>query len=131
MMPKDSLLANKWVLFWACVSISEPPVFLSHFPPQHLRDDTAVGVTSLSFSHFEPTVFVIGTEGGLLLKCSTAAETVAVLQKGSSVPLKAPAQFVFASRGGPVYCVSCSPFHRQVASCEFWHISGKAGKWWY
>lgn len=73
-----------------------------------------MGVTSLSFSHFEPSVFVTGMEGGCVLKCSTAVETVAVLQKGSSFPLKAPAQFVFSPHGGPVYSVNCSPFHRQV-----------------
>ncbi|KAJ6654635.1 hypothetical protein lerEdw1_006788 [Lerista edwardsae] len=94
--------------------------FLSHQIPRsarlkkHSRGDTAVGVTSLSFSHFEPSVFVVGTEGGYLLKCSTAAETVAVLQKDSPIPLKAPAQFVFSPHGGPVYCTSCSPFHRNL-----------------
>ncbi|XP_048368177.1 cytoplasmic dynein 2 intermediate chain 2 [Sphaerodactylus townsendi] len=81
---------------------------------KHSRGDMAVGVTSLSFSHFEPSVFVTGTEGGFLLKCSTAVETVAVLQKGSSFPLKAPAQFIFSPHGGPVYAVSCSPFHRNL-----------------
>ncbi|XP_062815503.1 cytoplasmic dynein 2 intermediate chain 2 isoform X4 [Anolis carolinensis] len=78
------------------------------------RGDAAVGLTSLSFSHFEPSVFVVGTEGGCLLKCSTAAEAVALLQKGSSLPLRAPAQFAFSPHGGPVYCVSCSPFHRNL-----------------
>nr|XP_060613191.1 cytoplasmic dynein 2 intermediate chain 2 isoform X2 [Anolis sagrei ordinatus] len=78
------------------------------------RGDAAVGITSLSFSHFEPSVFVVGTEGGSLLKCSTATEAVALLQKGSSVPLRAPAQFAFSPHGGPVYCVSCSPFHRNL-----------------
>ncbi|XP_063000730.1 cytoplasmic dynein 2 intermediate chain 2 [Elgaria multicarinata webbii] len=81
---------------------------------KHARGDTAVGVTSLSFSHFEPSVFVVGTEGGYLLKCSTAVEAVALLQKSSSIPLKAPAQFVFSPHGGPIYCVSCSPFHRNL-----------------
>ncbi|XP_053138647.1 cytoplasmic dynein 2 intermediate chain 2 [Hemicordylus capensis] len=81
---------------------------------KHARGDVAVGVTSLAFSHFEPSVFVIGTEGGYLLKCSTAAETLAHLQKDSSVPLKAPAQLAFSPHRGPVYCVSCSPFHRNL-----------------
>lgn len=91
---------------------SERRSHLSPTHPQHSRGDMAVGVTSLSFSHFEPSVFVAGTEGGCLLKCSMAVETVAVLPKNSSVPLKAPAQFVFAPHGGPIYCTSCSPFHR-------------------
>uniref|UniRef100_A0A8C8RTM8 WD repeat domain 34 n=1 Tax=Pelusios castaneus TaxID=367368 RepID=A0A8C8RTM8_9SAUR len=78
------------------------------------RGETAVGVTSLSFSHFDPTVFIVGVEGGYSLKCSTAVDTPAVPRTGSSVPLKAPAQFAFFPHGGPVYCVSCSPFHRNL-----------------
>ncbi|NXI45609.1 WDR34 protein, partial [Galbula dea] len=73
----------------------------------------AVGVTSLSFSHFEPHVFVAGVEGGYSLRCSTAAETPALHGTGSSVPLRAPAELAFSPHGGPVYSVSCSPFHRQ------------------
>ncbi|CAM5102977.1 unnamed protein product [Natator depressus] len=81
---------------------------------KHTRGETAVGVTSLSFSHFDRSVFIIGVEGGYSLKCSTAVETTAVPGTGSSVPLKAPAQFAFSPHGGPVYCVSCSPFHRNL-----------------
>jgi len=73
-----------------------------------------MGVTSLSFSHFDPRVFVVGVEGGYSLKCSTAAETLALRQTGSSVPLRAPAELAFSPHAGPVYAVSCSPFHRQV-----------------
>ncbi|NXJ88493.1 WDR34 protein, partial [Corythaixoides concolor] len=76
--------------------------------------EAAVGVTSLSFSHFDPRVFVVGVEGGYSLKCSTAAETLALPGTGSSVPLRAPAELAFSRHGGPVYSVSCSPFHRQV-----------------
>ncbi|XP_074871157.1 cytoplasmic dynein 2 intermediate chain 2 isoform X2 [Carettochelys insculpta] len=81
---------------------------------KHARGESAVGVTSLSFSHFDPCVFIIGVEGGYSLKCSTAVETTAVSRTGSSIPLKAPAQFAFAPHGGPVYSVSCSPFHRNL-----------------
>ncbi|KFP58419.1 WD repeat-containing protein 34, partial [Cariama cristata] len=76
--------------------------------------EAAVGVTSLSFSHFDPRVFIVGVEGGYSLKCSTAAETLALHRTGSSVPLRAPVELAFSPHGGPVYSVSCSPFHRQV-----------------
>ncbi|NXP49243.1 WDR34 protein, partial [Heliornis fulica] len=76
--------------------------------------EAAVGVTSLSFSHFDPRVFVVGVEGGYSLKCSSAAETPARCGMSSSVPLRAPAEFTFSPHGGPVYSVSCSPFHRRV-----------------
>ncbi|NXM08992.1 WDR34 protein, partial [Tyrannus savana] len=74
----------------------------------------AVGVTSLSFSPFDPHVFVVGVEGGYSLRCSTAAQTPALPPRGSSVPLRAPVEFAFSPHAGPVYSVSCSPFHRQV-----------------
>lgn len=76
--------------------------------------EAAVGVTSLSFSHFDPRVFVVGVEGGYSLQCCTAAVTPALHHTGSSVPLRAPAELAFSPHGGPVYSVSCSPFHRQV-----------------
>ncbi|NXL28248.1 WDR34 protein, partial [Glaucidium brasilianum] len=76
--------------------------------------EAAVGVTSLSFSHFDPHVFVVGVEGGYSLKCSTAAETPALRGAAGSIPLRAPAELAFAPHGGPVYSVSCSPFHRRV-----------------
>ncbi|NWH65756.1 WDR34 protein, partial [Geococcyx californianus] len=76
--------------------------------------EAAMGVTSLSFSPFDPHVFMVGVEGGYALKCSTAAEALALQQPGSSVPLRAPAELAFSRHGGPVYSVSCSPFHRQL-----------------
>ncbi|NWW53123.1 WDR34 protein, partial [Pedionomus torquatus] len=79
--------------------------------------DVAVGVTSLSFSHFDPRVFVVGVEGGYSLKCSMAAETPALHRTGSSVPLRAPVELTFSPHGGPVYSVSCSPFHNLFLSC--------------
>ncbi|NXP26086.1 WDR34 protein, partial [Scytalopus superciliaris] len=75
--------------------------------------DAAVGVTSLSFSPFDPHVFVVGVEGGYSLRCSTAAPAPALPPTGSSVPLRAPAELAFSPHAGPVYSVSCSPFHRQ------------------
>ncbi|XP_074830035.1 cytoplasmic dynein 2 intermediate chain 2 isoform X2 [Natator depressus] len=110
------------VLIWDMSRIEDPLIWRTgmtddtHTDPvyQHTRGETAVGVTSLSFSHFDRSVFIIGVEGGYSLKCSTAVETTAVPGTGSSVPLKAPAQFAFSPHGGPVYCVSCSPFHRNL-----------------
>ncbi|XP_065709608.1 cytoplasmic dynein 2 intermediate chain 2 [Patagioenas fasciata] len=78
------------------------------------RGDAAVGVTSLSFSLFDPRVFVVGLESGFSLKCSTAAQALALQRLGGSVPLRAPAELAFSPHGGPVYSVSCSPFHRNL-----------------
>ncbi|XP_069465279.1 cytoplasmic dynein 2 intermediate chain 2 isoform X2 [Ambystoma mexicanum] len=88
----------------------------SHTDPvyQHGRGDTAVGVTSLSVSHFDPSLFVVGVEGGYLLKCSTTVEKAALTSTTCSIPLKAPAQFTFSPHGGPVHSVDCSPFHRNL-----------------
>ncbi|KAM8934548.1 cytoplasmic dynein 2 intermediate chain 2 [Pelodytes ibericus] len=81
---------------------------------KHGRGDSAVGVTCLSFSHFDQSLFIVGIEGGHLLKCFSGAQTAALTSTTSSVPLKAPAQFTFIPHGGPVYCVDCSPFHRNL-----------------
>nr|XP_051694416.1 cytoplasmic dynein 2 intermediate chain 2 isoform X2 [Oryctolagus cuniculus] len=78
------------------------------------RGETEVGATAVSFSSFDPSLFVLGTEGGFPLKCSRAAEEAALTRMPSSVPLRAPAQFTFSPHGGPVYSVSCSPFHRNL-----------------
>lgn len=66
----------------------------------------------MAFSSFDSSLFVLGTEGGFPLKCSLAAEAAALTRTASSVPLRAPVQFTFFPHGGPVYSVSCSPFHR-------------------
>eukprot|EP00062_Callorhinchus_milii_P014871 gi/632964513/ref/XP_007898433.1/ PREDICTED: WD repeat-containing protein 34 [Callorhinchus milii] len=79
------------------------------------RGETPVGVTALSFSHWDQTVFVAGVEGGYVLKCSTEVVTHTALSSlTSSVPLKAPAQFTFSPHCGPVHAVDCSPFHRNL-----------------
>lgn len=71
-----------------------------------------MGATAVAFSSFDSSLFVLGTEGGFPLKCSLAAAEAALTRMPSSVPLRAPAQFTFSPHGGPVYSVSCSPFHR-------------------
>lgn len=78
------------------------------------RGETEVGATAAAFSSFDPSLFVLGTEGGFPLKCSLAAQEAALTRLPSSVPLRAPAQFTFSPHGGPVYSVSCSPFHRNL-----------------
>ncbi|KAM5259204.1 cytoplasmic dynein 2 intermediate chain 2 isoform 1-T1 [Hipposideros larvatus] len=78
------------------------------------RGETEVGATAVAFSSFDPSLFVLGTEGGFPLKCSLAAEEAALTRMPTSVPLRAPAQFTFSPHGGPVYSVSCSPFHRNL-----------------
>ncbi|XP_006892550.1 PREDICTED: WD repeat-containing protein 34 [Elephantulus edwardii] len=79
-----------------------------------IRGETEVGVTAVAFSSFDPSLFVLGTEGGFPLKCSLAAEVAALTRMPSSVPLRAPAQFTFSPHGGPIYSVSYSPFHRNL-----------------
>uniref|UniRef100_A0A452V5K3 WD repeat domain 34 n=1 Tax=Ursus maritimus TaxID=29073 RepID=A0A452V5K3_URSMA len=96
--------AAGWIL-WLC------PPFISPQPP---RGETEVGATAVAFSSFDPRLFVLGTEGGFPLKCSLAAEEAALTRMPSSVPLRAPAQLTFSPHGGPIYSVSCSPFHRNL-----------------
>uniref|UniRef100_A0A8C2UCL3 Dynein 2 intermediate chain 2 n=1 Tax=Coturnix japonica TaxID=93934 RepID=A0A8C2UCL3_COTJA len=76
--------------------------------------EVAVGVTSFSFSHFDPHVFIVGVEGGYSLKCSTTADSPAPRRTAGSVPLRAPAELAFSPHSGPLYSLSCSPFHRNL-----------------
>ncbi|KFV86482.1 WD repeat-containing protein 34, partial [Struthio camelus australis] len=112
------------ILVWreaqdGCLALAEGFAMVAQQIPRSIQlkklawGEAAVGVTSLSFSHFDPRVFIVGVEGGYSLKCSTAVETEALHRTGSSVPLRAPAELAFSPHGGPVYSVSCSPFHRQ------------------
>ncbi|XP_004640635.1 WD repeat-containing protein 34 [Octodon degus] len=78
------------------------------------RGETEVGATAVALSSFDPNLFILGTEGGFPLKCSLAAEEPALARTPSSVCLRAPARFVFSPHGGPIYSVSCSPFHRNL-----------------
>ncbi|XP_013364863.1 PREDICTED: WD repeat-containing protein 34 isoform X6 [Chinchilla lanigera] len=91
----------------------------SHADPvcQPPRGETEVGATAVALSSFDPSLFILGTEGGFPLKCSLAAEEAALARMPSSVPLRAPVRFAFSPHGGPVYSVSCSPFHRRRPAC--------------
>ncbi|XP_071390790.1 cytoplasmic dynein 2 intermediate chain 2-like [Centroberyx affinis] len=80
-----------------------------------------VGVTSLALSPWDSDTFLVGSEGGLLLKCSFSSRTPAAAaaaaagsSEGRSVPLRAPAVFSFRPRGSPVHSIHCSPFHRNL-----------------
>ncbi|NXP81825.1 WDR34 protein, partial [Ramphastos sulfuratus] len=79
-----------------------------------VRGEAAVGVTSLSFSPLDPCVLVVGVEGGFPIKCSAAPVTTALQEPGGCAPRRAPVELVFAPHAGPVYSVSCSPFHRNL-----------------
>ncbi|XP_076020096.1 cytoplasmic dynein 2 intermediate chain 2 [Genypterus blacodes] len=74
-----------------------------------------VGVTSLALSPWDSDTFLVGSEGGLLLRCSFSSKTpAAVPSEGQSVTVRAPAVFSFQPHGGPVHSIHCSPFHRNL-----------------
>uniref|UniRef100_UPI00358FF9B6 cytoplasmic dynein 2 intermediate chain 2 n=1 Tax=Myxine glutinosa TaxID=7769 RepID=UPI00358FF9B6 len=83
-----------------------------------IRGDLPVGITALSFFAEDPTMFVAGTEGGHVLKCSLKGGPP-VLAPGlpSSVLLRGPALLAYDPLCGPVYAAHCSPFHRNIALC--------------
>nr|XP_049585579.1 WD repeat-containing protein 34 isoform X2 [Syngnathus scovelli] len=74
-----------------------------------------VGVTSLDLSPWDPDTFLVGSEGGLLLRCSLSSQTpAAVPSECLSVPLRTPTVFSFRPASGPVHSIHCSPFHRNL-----------------
>ncbi|KAG7273779.1 hypothetical protein CRUP_003279 [Coryphaenoides rupestris] len=83
------------------------------------RGSSHVGITSLALAPWDPDTFLVGSEGGLLLKCSFASRTPAAVPPSQDpgldpeprLVLKAPAVFSFRPRHSPVHAVHCSPFH--------------------
>ncbi|KAM3600544.1 uncharacterized protein V6R79_024968 [Siganus canaliculatus] len=79
------------------------------------RGSSTVGVTALALSAWDSDTFLVGSEGGLLLRCSFSSQTPAAApSEGHSVALRAPAVFSFRPRSGPVHTIHCSPFHRNL-----------------
>lgn len=73
-----------------------------------------MGVTALAPSPWDSDTFLVGSEGGLLLRCSFSSTTPSAAPEGRSVPSRAPAVFSFRPSGGPVHSLHCSPFHRNL-----------------
>ncbi|XP_049460026.1 WD repeat-containing protein 34 isoform X3 [Epinephelus fuscoguttatus] len=84
-------------------------------PVYQARGSSTVGVTSLALSPWDSDTFLVGSEGGLLLRCSFSSQVLAAASsEGQSVTLRAPAVFPFRPRSGPVHSIHCSPFHRNL-----------------
>jgi len=80
-----------------------------------VRGDKEVGVTSLSFSHDDPDLYVLGSESGCVFKCNMQATgSPAGSHIVSSVPLCSPVTFTYQPHHGPVHSVDCSGFHRNA-----------------
>ncbi|XP_067107226.1 WD repeat-containing protein 34 [Osmerus mordax] len=82
---------------------------------QQAKGSGNVGVTSVALSPWDPDIFLIGSEGGLVLKCSFSAQTPAATPSDcENIVLRAPIQFAFSQQGGPIHSLHCSPFHRNL-----------------
>lgn len=86
--------------------------------PQNIRVAKAnikseLGGTCFSFSCEDKSVFVVGCENGSLVKCSLdSSSDISLLTDESELP--SPVKYAFRPHHGPVYGVSCSPFHRNL-----------------
>ncbi|KAK7895786.1 hypothetical protein WMY93_021111 [Mugilogobius chulae] len=79
------------------------------------RGSSNIGVTALARSFFDSDTFLVGSEGGLLLRCSFSSQKMAIVPSdGQSVPLRAPTVFSFRKHSGPIHSIHCSPFHRNL-----------------
>ncbi|CAG2056042.1 unnamed protein product, partial [Timema podura] len=70
-----------------------------------------LGVTCFSFSPHDPTSFVVGVEGGTILKCSTITDKSTSVVS-TEVHLRDPVLSCYDSHQGAVTCITFSP-HRQ------------------
>lgn len=78
------------------------------------RGDAEMGVTSMSFSHEDCSLFVLGSEAGGVFKCSLTSRGPPLTNTLSSIPLRSPVTFAFSPHFGPVFSVDCSPYHRNL-----------------
>lgn len=79
------------------------------------RSNSTVGITSMALSPWDSDTFLVGSEGGMLLRCSFSSQTLAATAfEGQNATLRAPAVFSFRPRSGPVHSIHCSPFHRNL-----------------
>ncbi|XP_040013072.1 WD repeat-containing protein 34 [Xiphias gladius] len=79
------------------------------------RGSSTVGVTSMALSPWDSDTFLVGSEGGLLLRCSFSSKMPAAApSEGQSVTPRAPAVFSFRPGSGPIHSIHCSPFHRNL-----------------
>ncbi|CAJ1071005.1 LOW QUALITY PROTEIN: WD repeat-containing protein 34 [Xyrichtys novacula] len=86
-----------------------------HSSSYKTRGSSTVGVTSLALSPWDSDTFLVGSEGGLLLRCSFSSQTPAAApSEGQSVTPRAPAVFSFKPLSGPVHSIHYSPFHRNL-----------------
>lgn len=69
--------------------------------------------TCLSFSCEDKNLFVVGSENGGIYKCSLQTSTPPSLDFHEA-DLQSPIKFSFRPHYGPVYDISCSPFHRNL-----------------
>ncbi|XP_020781794.1 cytoplasmic dynein 2 intermediate chain 2 [Boleophthalmus pectinirostris] len=79
------------------------------------KGSSNIGVTALARSFWDSDTFLVGSEGGWLLRCSFSSQKLAmVASEGQSVSLRAPAVFSFRKHSGPIHSIHCSPFHRNL-----------------
>ncbi|KAH9275237.1 hypothetical protein BASA83_002472 [Batrachochytrium salamandrivorans] len=77
--------------------------------------DSPVGITSFSVSKHMPQEYILGTESGHIIKCTTtSAVEISSKQKEVVGRLPNPVVFAYSSHVGPVQTIIHSPFHRNL-----------------
>lgn len=94
-------------------------IILSEFLPRNFqikstRENSEVGILSLSINHEDPSIFIMGTEGGGILQGSFSSLSPASYSGMSSIPLKNPLSMCFERQKGQVTSVQFSPFSRNI-----------------
>eukprot|EP00039_Didymoeca_costata_P028878 m.22396 g.22396 ORF g.22396 m.22396 type:complete len:503 (-) comp7396_c0_seq1:30-1538(-) len=90
-----------------------PRYALGGTPGMHVE----LGLTCASFSHEDENTFIVGSETGGVFRCSL--NKVPMLSGDQRVPPNElaemnPVAFGYQPHKGPVYGVSCSPYHRNL-----------------
>lgn len=81
------------------------------------RPNREVGLTCLSCSHYEDNSFIVGSESGIIFKCTRGSSEILISaddEKGCSVPLMSPKTLSYKPHIGPINAIDYSPFHQQA-----------------
>lgn len=88
-----------------------PPLSCCVWMRWQARGCSSVGITSLAVSSWDSDTFLVGSEGGLLLRCSFSKALSTAPSDGHSRTHRAPVVFSFRRGSGPVHSIHSSPFH--------------------
>jgi len=103
-LKKELQLMNGFILQSSCL----PRTNMS------IRGDAELGVSCLTFSRHDDSMFLLGSENGGVFKCSLSARGALIKGLSSGVEFRSPVTFAFTPHTAAVFAIDMSPFHHNL-----------------